>query len=76
MSIVITLDSVKKYRPNSKREYRWINRVIFEGEEFVGDGYTTRLESGMDKSPIYCPSSSLSLNCMSDQTSPMDGAKS
>lgn len=39
MSIVITLDSVKKYRKHSSKEYRWVNRVIFEGEEFVGDGY-------------------------------------
>lgn len=39
MSIVIKLDSVKKFRPNSKTEYRFVNRATFGDLQLVGDGH-------------------------------------
>ena len=42
--IVVRLDSVQKFRPNNRTEYRFVNRAFFGDLEVVGDGYIlTRL---------------------------------
>lgn len=39
MDIVIRLDSIQKFRPGSRAEYRYVNRASFGDLEIVGDGY-------------------------------------